>query len=53
MLTPPMDADISFEHVSFRYEGDEKNALSDVTFTAKAGTTVGILGGTGSGKSTA
>lgn len=51
-LTPPMDADISFEHVSFRYEGDEKNALSDVTFTAKAGTTVGILGGTGSGKST-
>lgn len=52
MLTPPMDADISFEHVSFRYEGDEKNALSDVTFTAKAGTTVGILGGTGSGKST-
>lgn len=53
MLTPPMDADISFEHVSFHYEGDEKNALSDVTFTAKAGTTVGILGGTGSGKSTA
>lgn len=52
MLTPPMDADISFEHVSFRYEGDEKDALSDVTFTAKAGTTVGILGGTGSGKST-
>ena len=52
MLTPPMDADISFEHVSFRYEGDEKNALSDVTFTVKAGTTVGILGGTGSGKST-
>ena len=52
MLTPPMDRDISFEHVSFRYDGDEKNAVSDVSFTVKAGTTVGILGGTGSGKST-
>ena len=52
MLTPPMDRDISFEHVTFRYEGDEKNAVTDVTFKVKAGTTVGILGGTGSGKST-
>ena len=52
MLTPPMDRDISFEHVSFHYDGDEKNAVSDITFTVKAGTTVGILGGTGSGKST-
>ena len=52
MLKPPMDRDISFEHVSFRYEGDERNAVSDVSFTVKAGSTVGILGGTGSGKST-
>ena len=52
MLTPPMDRDISFEHVSFRYEGDEKNAVSDVTFKVRSGTTTGILGGTGSGKST-
>ena len=42
--------DISFEHVSFSFGGAE--VLSDITFTVKEGDTVGILGGTGSGKST-
>ncbi len=51
-LTPPMDKDISFEHVSFAYEGSEDKILDDVSFTVKAGTTLGILGSTGSGKST-
>ena len=47
----PMDGDICFEHVNFGYENSPQ-MLHDVTFTMKAGTTLGILGGTGSGKST-
>ena len=51
-LTPPMDRDIRFEHVSFRYDDNSGEALTDVSFEIPAGATVGILGGTGSGKST-
>ena len=47
----PMDGDIVFDHVRFRYE-NAPELLRDVSFTVKAGTTLGILGGTGSGKST-
>ena len=47
----PMDGDIRFENVSFHYDGGP-DILKDVSFTMKAGTTLGILGGTGSGKST-
>lgn len=47
----PMDGDICFEHVSFSYE-NAPQMLHDITFTMKKGTTLGILGGTGSGKST-
>ncbi len=49
-LTPPLDRDIVFEHVSFAY-GDLP-VLRDLSFTIKRGTTFGILGTTGSGKST-
>ena len=47
----PMEGDICFEHVSFAYE-NAPQTLHDISFTMKAGTTLGILGGTGSGKST-
>ena len=47
----PMDGDICFEHVNFGYE-NAPQMLHDIHFTMKAGTTLGILGGTGSGKST-
>ena len=47
----PMTGDICFDHVSFAYEGSQE-MLHDVSFTIPAGTTLGILGGTGSGKST-
>lgn len=50
-ITPELTGDIAFEHVNFAYEGFPQ-MLHDITFTMKAGTTLGILGGTGSGKST-
>ncbi|MCH5464689.1 ABC transporter ATP-binding protein [Levilactobacillus tujiorum] len=45
-------ASLTFDHVNFRYTGAEELALTDVNFTATAGQTVAIIGGTGSGKST-
>lgn len=50
-LCPDLNGDIEFDHVSFAYEGGPE-ILHDISFTMKAGTTLGILGGTGSGKST-
>ena len=49
-VTPDLNGDIEFKHVTFGY-GDIP-VLSDVSFTIPKGTTFGILGGTGSGKST-
>ena len=46
-----MHADIAFEHVDFAYDGHPQ-MLKDVSFTVEKGTTLGILGGTGSGKTT-
>ena len=46
----PMDGDIVFESVSFAY-GDGPAVLRDVSFTVPGGKSFGILGGTGSGKS--
>ena len=51
-LTPPIKGDLVFDHVSFTYENGTAEVLHDVNFTIKEGQTVGILGGTGSGKST-
>lgn len=49
---PSFNADITFDHVSYAYENGGGDVLKDVSFTIKAGSTFGILGGTGSGKST-
>lgn len=43
---------VEFRNVSFGYGGDGEYAVSGLTFTVKKGETVGIIGGTGSGKST-
>ena len=45
-------AEIRFDHVSCRYPQASADALEDISFTAKAGETIGIIGGTGSGKTT-
>lgn len=48
---PSLDGDIVFDNVSFAYDNCPE-LLHNISFTAKAGSTVGIIGGTGSGKST-
>ena len=45
-------ADIRVEHVSFTYPETDKPVLTDVDLTVKAGTSVGIMGVTGAGKTT-
>ena len=41
-----------FEHVTFTYKDAGAPSLTDITFTARSGETIGVIGGTGSGKST-
>ena len=43
---------LTLDHVSFAYDGSEVDAVSDVTLDLGVGQTIGIIGGTGSGKST-
>lgn len=50
-VTTDYRGDIAFDRVSFSFDG-KTPVLEDVSFTVPAGCTVGILGGTGSGKST-
>ena len=45
------DGSVKFENVSFSYNGGDKFCLSDVDINIKSGETVGIIGGTGSSKS--
>lgn len=48
----PDSLSVEFRNVSFAYKGSKEEALTDISFKAEAGQTVGIIGGTGSGKST-
>lgn len=43
---------VDFENVSMKYHEGGEEALSDITFHAKKGDTIGVIGGTGAGKST-
>ena len=45
------DMSVEFKDVSLRYGSSETDSLSEITFSAKKGETIGIIGGTGSGKS--
>lgn len=46
------DACVSFDHVSARYQGAGEDSIDDISFKALRGQTIGVIGGTGSGKST-
>ncbi len=51
-VTEVSDGSIDFNHVNFSYKhGSGKNALSDIDLHIKSGETIGVIGGTGSGKS--
>ena len=51
-VTEVMDGSIDFHHVSFAYSADqEADSLEDIALHIRSGETIGILGGTGSGKS--
>ena len=43
---------VSFQNVSFSYQGSKEESLSDISFDAVPGEIIGVIGGTGSGKST-
>ena len=49
---PEIRGDIEFKNLTFRYPDGEFDVLSDVSFSIKAGENVGIIGRTGSGKTT-
>lgn len=47
----PINGDVEFENVTFMFRGTKRNALEEVSFKAKAGSMIGIVGPTGAGKS--
>lgn len=52
--TDPGEADtpvVEFDHVNLRYAGAGEDSLTDISFRAMPGQTIGVIGGTGSGKS--
>ena len=48
----PMRGEIKFENVTFAYPGADKSALTDLSFTVKAGETLAVVGRNGAGKTT-
>ncbi len=47
----PSENHIEFNDVSMKYQGDSEESLSNISFTVKRGEKIGVIGGTGSGKS--
>ena len=48
---PDSDVAVAFKDVTLTYQGDQNAALNHISFTALKGQTIGVIGGTGSGKS--
>jgi ATP-binding cassette subfamily B protein len=48
----PLRGEIRFDNVSFAYPGADKNAVTDLSFTVKAGETLAVVGRNGAGKTT-
>lgn len=51
-VVPTETGMVEFDHVNAKYQGSGSEALTDVHFTARRGQIIGVIGGTGSGKST-
>lgn len=51
-MQKPAAPAVAFDDVTFTYNGAGAPSLTNVSFTAKPGETIGVIGGTGSGKST-
>lgn len=51
-LTPPLNGNIEFKNVSFKFKDDDQHLLKNINFTIENGETIAIIGKTGSGKST-
>ena len=49
-IAAPCDEAVRFDHVGLRYRGAGAETLSDISFVAHKGETIGVIGGTGSGK---
>jgi ATP-binding cassette, subfamily B, bacterial HlyB/CyaB len=53
LVLPPLRGEIHFDNVTFRYSADDdRNILQNISFTAKPGETIAIVGRSGSGKTT-
>ena len=50
-LHPDGEVAVAFKDVTLTYQGDQNAALNHISFTALTGQTIGVIGGTGSGKS--
>lgn len=50
-VNPDSDVAVAFKDVTLTYQGDQNAALNHISFTALKGQTIGVIGGTGSGKS--
>lgn len=48
----PMPSVVHFDHVTFRYPDTDRDQLQDINLTVKRGSTIGVVGKTGSGKTT-
>ncbi len=51
-VTPVGEGEVEFKHVCFKYPNADEYVLKDISFTAKKGETVAVIGSTGCGKST-
>ena len=52
VVHPEGEVAVAFKDVTLTYQGDQNAALNHISFTALKGQTIGVIGGTGSGKST-
>ena len=52
LVLPPLQGQVTFEKVFFRYQSNQEPVLRGISFTAQPGMLIGVVGRSGSGKST-